>query len=103
MTSIKNERLLTTLIEPHVTEKTMKLSPYNIHTFLVRMDATKPDIHAACEFIYGVKPVSVKTMTYKPVAKKNMRGVKVLKRYKKALIRLPDDATIDINKPVSEE
>ena len=40
---------------------------------------------------------------YKPVAKRNMRGTKTVKRYKKALIRLSDSANIDINKRISEE
>ena len=31
MTSIKNEQLLRTIVTPHVTEKTMRLSEDNIH------------------------------------------------------------------------
>ena len=103
MTVIKNETLLSTLVEPHVTEKTMKMSGNNIHVFKIDMSATKADVAKACELLYGVKPVSVKTMIYKPVAKKNMRGVKVKKRYKKALVRLPESANIDINKRIAEE
>jgi large subunit ribosomal protein L23 len=103
MTVIKNEILLSTLVEPHVTEKTMRMSGNNIHVFKVAMQATKTEISKACEFLYGVKPVSVKTMVYKPVAKKNMRGTKIEKRYKKALVRLPESANIDINKRIAEE
>ena len=103
MTVIKNEVLLNTLVEPHVTEKTMRLAEYNVHAFKVTMKATKAEISKACEYLYGVKPLSVKTMVYKPVAKRNMRGIKVEKRYKKALVRLPESANIDINKRISEE
>ena len=103
MTSIKNEQLLCAIIAPHVTEKTMKLSENNIHVFKVQMSATKPQISKACEFIYGAQPTSVKTMTYKPVAKRNMRGFKTEKRYKKAVVRFLESVTIDINKKVSEE
>lgn len=103
MTVIKNEILLSTLVEPHVTEKTMRMTEKNIHAFKVAMQATKTEISKACEFLYGAKPLSVKTMVYKPVAKKNMRGTKIEKRYKKALVRLPESANIDINKRIAEE
>lgn len=103
MTVIKNEMLLTTLVEPHITEKTLRVSDVNIHVFKVAMTATKTQISSACMFLYGVKPISVKTMVYKPVAKRNMRGVKTVKRYKKAMVRLPETANIDINKRFSEE
>ena len=103
MTSIKNEHLLCAIIAPHVTEKTMKLSESNTHVFKVQMSATKPQIRQACEFIYGAQPESVKTMTYKAVAKRNMRGYKTEKRYKKAVVRFAESVTIDINKKVSEE
>ena len=103
MSVVKNEQLLDVFVEPHVTEKTMRLNEQNIHVFKVRMDATKSEIMQACAFLYGVKPLSAKTMVYKPVAKRNMRGLKTQKRYKKALVRLPDSASIDINKRLSEE
>lgn len=103
MTAIKNEILLSTLVEPHVTEKTMRVASKNIHVFKVAMSATKSQISDACLYLYGVKPLSVRTMVYKPVAKRNMRGTKTVKRYKKALIRLSDSANIDINKRISEE
>jgi ribosomal protein L23 len=103
MTVIKNEVLLRTFVEPHVTEKTMRMTEKNIHVFKVTMHSTKTEISKACEFLYGVKPISVKTMVYKPVSKKNMRGTKVEKRYKKALVRLPESANIDINKRIAEE
>jgi ribosomal protein L23 len=103
MTVIKNEVILEALVEPHVTEKTMRQGAHNIHTFKVGMNTTKAQIAAACELVYGVKPLSVKTMVYKPVAKRNMRGIKKVKRYKKALIRIPESATIDINQQISGE
>lgn len=103
MTVIKNENLLTTLIEPHVTEKTLNTTAPNTYVFKVAMTATKPQISAACALLYGVKPISVKTMIYKPVAKRNMRGTKTVKRYKKAMVRLPASANIDVNKRFSEE
>ena len=102
MTSIKNEQLLCTLIEPHVTEKTMKASESNIHVFKVRIDATKLQIRDACNFLYGAAPLSVKTMVYNPVAKRNMRGTKTVQRYKKALVRFSDAVSIDINQKISE-
>lgn len=103
MTTVKNEVLLDVLKTPYVTEKSMRLASKNIHAFKVRMDATKDQISRACELLYGAKPVSVRTMIYKPVAKKNMRGLKTQKRYKKALIRMEESVNIDINKRISEE
>ena len=86
-----------------MTEKTMKQAEKNIHAFIVRMDATKEKISQACQLLYGAKPLSVKTMIYKPVAKKNMRGKKTKQRYKKALVRMEDSVNVDINKRISEE
>ena len=103
MTVMKNDKLLDVLITPYVTEKTMGQANKNIHVFKVRMDATKSRISQACELLYGAKPMSVRTMIYKPVAKKNMRGVKTEKRYKKAIVRMEDAVNVDINKRISEE
>ena len=103
MTVIKNEILLDVLTTPYVTEKTMRQADKNIHVFKVRMDATKDRISRACELLYGAKPTSVRTMIYKPVAKKNMRGIKTEKRYKKAIVRMEESVSIDINKRISEE
>ena len=47
MTVIKNEILLSTLVEPHVTEKTMRMTEKNIHVFKVAMQATKTEISKA--------------------------------------------------------
>ena len=103
MTSIKNEQLLRTIVTPHVTEKTMRLSEDNIHVFKVQMSATKHEIKRACAFLYGSVPVSVRTMTYKAVAKRNMRGTKTSKQYKKALVRFAESVSVDVNKKISEE
>ena len=103
MTVVKNEQLLDVLIAPYVTEKTMRQAEKNIHVFKVRMDATKSRISRACEMLYGAKPLSVRTIVYKPVAKKNMRGMKTVKRYKKAIIRMEEAVNIDVNKRISEE
>lgn len=48
----------------HVTEKATHLvEKQNVYTFLVNKDSTKSDIRAAVEELWGVRVVSVKTMT----------------------------------------
>ena len=51
------------VLRAHVTEKATHLAERrNVYTFLVTTSATKTDIRAAVEELWGVRVVSVKTM-----------------------------------------
>ena len=51
-----------TLLRPIVTEKSTLGSEHNQVTFEVRIDATKPQIKAAVEGVFGVKVKAVNTL-----------------------------------------
>jgi len=85
-----------TLIRPVVTEKSTLGSEHNQVTFQVRIDATKPQIKAAVEGVFGVKVTAVNTLRQQGKLKR-FRG-KMGKRpdYKKAIITLAEGEKIDI-------
>ena len=57
------ERLMTVLLEPHVSEKSTRLTDaHNQFVFRVRRDATKQEIRRAVELLFEVKVVGVQTV-----------------------------------------
>jgi len=85
-----------TLLRPVVTEKSTLGSEHNQVTFQVRIDATKPEIKAAVEGVFGVKVKAVNTLRQQG-KQKRFRG-KMGKRpdFKKAIITLVEGEMIDI-------
>ena len=53
------------IVAPHITEKSTLASEHNAVVFKVATKATKPQIKAAVEAIYGTVVVSVNTLTQK--------------------------------------
>ncbi|MEK9684673.1 MAG: 50S ribosomal protein L23 [Rhodospirillaceae bacterium] len=94
--SVSKVRAYDIIFKPVVTEKSTLGSEHNQVTFQVRMDASKPEIKAAVELIFGVKVKAVNTL--RQVGKvKRFRG-RIGRRadYKKAIISLFDGETIDV-------
>ncbi|MDO4695596.1 MAG: 50S ribosomal protein L23 [Porphyromonas sp.] len=89
------------LIKPIITEKQTQVTEGmpNRYGFRVVRDANKFQIKNAVEKMYGVKVVSVNTMNYD--GKRSMRytkgGIISGKKpaFKKAIVTLADDQTID--------
>jgi len=85
---MSRERLMSVLIGPHVSEKSVRVSDgANQFVFRVRRDATKPDIKAAVELMFEVKVADVNVVN---VAGKNKRfGQRLGRRqdFKKAYVR----------------
>lgn len=80
---------------PHITEKATLGSEYGQVTFQVAKDASKPQIKAAVETLYGVKVKAVNTLIQKG---KNKRFKGVLGRrsdFKKAVVTLEEGQMID--------
>lgn len=77
---------------PLVTEQSMDMMAENKYTFEVQKDATKPEIRAAVEEIFGVKVEKVQTI--RTMGKTKRMGVHVGKRadFKKAVITLTADS-----------
>ena len=58
------------IVAPHITEKSTLLSENNSVVFKVSQDATKPQIKAAVEGLFGVKVLGVNTLVVKGKAKR---------------------------------
>ena len=83
------------ILAPHITEKSTMASEANAVVFKVAGDATKPQIKAAVEALYGVEVTKVNTINVKGKTKR-WKG-KPYKRTdeKKAIITLKDGQMID--------
>ena len=88
------------VVAPVITEKSTLLSENNAVVFKVANDASKPEIKAAIEAIWGVTVESVNTLVAKGKTKR-WKG-KPYKRsdVKKAIVRLADGQSIDITEGV---
>ena len=53
------------ILRPVVSEKSYALLESNVYTFLVRPEASKPEIHDAVEAIFNVKVLKVNTLNRK--------------------------------------
>lgn len=92
-----NQRILTVLDAPYVSEKSTRLSEHNQYVFAVNPGATKADVKAAVEALFAVNVVSVnianikgklKTFRFKPGRKAVVR---------KAYVRLAEGQSIDVS------
>ena len=91
-----NQRVLTVLSAPHVSEKSTRLSEHNQYVFTVAPGATKADVKSAVEGLFAVNVVSVnmanikgklKMFRFRPGRKASVR---------KAYVRLADGQSIDV-------
>lgn len=94
---MNQERMLTIILGPHVSEKTTLISEQdNQVTFRVAKDASKPEIKAAVEELFNVQVRDVRVMNVKGKTKRTVRG-KLRRRvnWKKAYVRLEQGHEID--------
>ena len=84
------------IVAPHITEKSTLASEHNAVVFKVATKATKPQIKAAVEAIYGATVVSVNTLTQKGKTKRWKGRPYKRSDVKKAIVRLAEGQSIDI-------
>jgi len=84
------------IVAPMVTEKSTRVSEHNQVVFKVRMDATKPEIKAAIEGLFGVKVTAVNTLVQKGKMKRFMGRVGFRSDFKKAIVTLVEGQNIDV-------
>ena len=84
------------ILSPVITEKTAILSEHNQVTFKVAGTASKPEIKAAVETLFGVKVAAVNTLNRKGKRKifKGVRGKQ--SDFKKAIVTLEEGQSIDV-------
>ena len=84
------------IVAPHITEKATLVSEQNAVVFKVAKDASKPEIKAAVEAIFGVSVVGVNTIVQKGKTKR-WRGKPYFRQdMKKAIVTLREGDTIDV-------
>ena len=84
------------VLGPHITEKSTMASEHNAVVFKVANGASKPDIKAAVEALFGVKVVNVNTIVTKGKTKKWKGTPYKRSDVKKAIVTLAEGQSIDI-------
>lgn len=86
----------TQILSPVITEKSTALSQNNQVVFAVALKATKTEIKAAVEGIWGVKVTAVNTIVNKGKTKRFRGRLGFRSDTKKAVVTLAEGQTIDI-------
>ena len=93
---MNKERLMTVLVQPHVSEKAATLSDKaNQYVFRVRSDATKSEVKQAVELMFEVTVEGVNLLN-KPGKTRRFKNVAGKRNgYKKAYVRVQTGQSID--------
>ena len=95
---MNEERLYKILLGAHISEKaTVIADEANQFAFKVSKDATRPEIKAAVEKIYGVDVVDVRVLNVKGKVKRSWRGTSKKPNWKKAYVSLEAGHDIDFS------
>jgi large subunit ribosomal protein L23 len=92
---LSREAMYSIIRAPLITEKATSLSEHNQVVFRVAIDASKPQIKAAVEGLFGVKVVGVNTLVQKGKTKRFKGRPGVRSDVKKAFVRLAEGQSID--------
>ena len=84
------------VLAPHITEKSTMLSEHNAVVFKVAQGASKPEIKAAVEALFGVTVTGVNTMVSKGKTKRWKGTPYSRSDSKKAIVTLAEGQSIDI-------
>lgn len=93
---ISKERMYDIIRAPVITEKATMGSEHNQVTFKVPLDASKPEIKAAVEGVFGVKVTAVNTLRAKGKVKRFRGRIGQRSDVKKAVVTLAEGQTIDV-------
>ncbi len=93
---MNRERMYDVILAPVVTEKSTQGSEHNQVTFRVPRGATKPEIKAGVEALFGVKVTKVNTINMRGKVKRFKGRLGKRADYKKAIITLAEGDSIDI-------
>ncbi|HDZ75383.1 MAG TPA: 50S ribosomal protein L23 [Aurantimonas sp.] len=85
------------ITSPVITEKSTLLSESNQVVFNVPRTATKPDIKAAVEALFGVKVTAVNTLVRKGKVKRFRGRIGRQSDQKKAVVTLAEGQSIDVS------
>lgn len=80
------------ILRPIITEESMMGTAMKKYTFKVAKDATKPEIAAAVEKLFGVQVAKVNTMNCKGHLRRYGRFEGYTPSWKKAIVTLTEDS-----------
>src|SRR3990170_7391026 len=95
-TSAVDIRHYDVVLAPHITEKSTMLSEHNAVVFKVANTASKPQIKAAVEALFGVNVTGVNTIVQKGKSKRWKGRPYTRTDMKKAIVTLAEGQSIDI-------
>jgi large subunit ribosomal protein L23 len=90
------ERAYEIVRRPLITEKATVISEHNQVSFLVALDASKPEIKAAIETLFKVKVKAVNTLRQKGKRKRFRGRPGQRPEIKKAIVTLAEGHSIDV-------
>ncbi|MCZ6500121.1 MAG: 50S ribosomal protein L23 [Gammaproteobacteria bacterium] len=97
---MSQERLMTILLGPHVSEKTTRVAEkHNQVTFRVRPDANKAEIRKAVELLFEVEVENVTVVNVRGKAKRFGQTPGRRSDWKKAYVKLAEGHDIDFLNP----
>ena len=88
------------ILAPHITEKATLLSENNAVVFKVAGDASKPEIKAAVEALFGVTVKGVNTIVQKGKVKRWRGKPYTRSDFKKAIVTLAEGQSIDVTSTI---
>ena len=88
------------VLSPHITEKSTMASEQNAVVFKVANGASKPEIKAAVEALFGVTVTGVNTIVQKGKTKRWKGKPYTRSDVKKAIVRLAEGQSIDVTEGV---
>ena len=93
---MNREEMYDLILGPVITEKSTQGGEHNQVTFKVRQEATKPQVKAAIEGLFGVKVKAVNTLNQKGKVKRFRGRLGKRSDVKKAIVTLEEGHSIDI-------
>jgi large subunit ribosomal protein L23 len=84
------------IIRPVISEKSYALLAANKYTFRVSDGVTKTQVRQAVEEIFGVRVLGVRTVNVKPKPKRRGLHAGTRRRWKKAVVTLHPDDSIEL-------
>lgn len=93
---VSKERMYDIIRSPIITEKATMGSEYGQVTFRVPLDASKPEIKAAVEGVFGVQVRAVNTSILKGKVKRFRGTIGRRSDVKKAMVTLVEGQSIDV-------
>ncbi|MBT5862138.1 MAG: 50S ribosomal protein L23 [Woeseiaceae bacterium] len=93
--ALHQEKLLTVIQGPHLSEKAHVAAESNQVVLKVRTDATKKEITQAVELLFEVKVEAVQVVNVKGKAKRFQQTKGRRPDWKKAYVKLADGASIE--------